>query len=53
MLGQVLVVGGAHDEGRALLRGAHATLRDLGSEAADTLLEILNELEAMPSPGDT
>jgi tetratricopeptide (TPR) repeat protein len=53
MLGQVLLVGGAPDEGRTLLREAHATLRDLGSEAADTLLEILNELEGIPSHGDT
>jgi hypothetical protein len=51
MLGQVLCAAGAPSEGLDLLRGARATLRDLGSEAADTLSEILDELEAPASEG--
>jgi tetratricopeptide (TPR) repeat protein len=46
MMGQVLVVGGKRDEGLSLLRGSLAQLDALGSEAADTLRDILAELEA-------
>ncbi|MDP2306559.1 MAG: hypothetical protein Q8P18_11100 [Pseudomonadota bacterium] len=44
MMGQVLVAAGETDEGLALLRGSLAQLDALGSEAADTVREILQEL---------
>lgn len=44
MMGQVLVAAGETDEGLALLRGSLAQLDALGSEAADTVREILEEL---------
>jgi tetratricopeptide (TPR) repeat protein len=46
MRGQVLVAAGDADEGLALLRGSLGTLEALGSEAADTVREIIAELEA-------
>jgi len=45
MMGQVLVAAGERDEGLALLRGSLGQLDALGSEAADTVREILAELE--------
>lgn len=45
MLGQVLVADGRRDEGLALVRGSLQQLDALGSEAADTVREILGELE--------
>lgn len=44
MLGQVLVAAGQVDEGVALLKGSLLQLEALGSEAADTVREILAEL---------
>jgi tetratricopeptide (TPR) repeat protein len=44
MMGQVLVAAGEVDEGLALLKGSLAQLDALGSEAADTVREILAEL---------
>ncbi len=46
MLGQVMVAAGDTDEGLALLRGSLGQLDALGSEAADTVREILAELSA-------
>jgi tetratricopeptide (TPR) repeat protein len=45
MMGQVMVASGEADEGLALLRGSLGQLDALGSEAADTVREILAELE--------
>lgn len=46
MMGQVMVAAGEVDEGLALLRGSLGQLDAMGSEAADTVREILAELEA-------
>ncbi|MDP2317346.1 MAG: hypothetical protein Q8P41_30965 [Pseudomonadota bacterium] len=44
MMGQVLVAAGEVDEGLSYLRGSLAQLDALGSEAADTVREIIEEL---------
>ncbi len=46
MLGQVRVARGEHAAGRAALAESHASLVALGSEAADTVREILEEWTA-------
>ncbi len=46
MIGQVLVAAGEVDEGLSYLRGSLGQLDAMGSEAADTVREILAELEA-------
>lgn len=46
MLGQVVYVMGRVDEGRALLGASHDALVALGSSAADTVHDILHELDA-------
>ncbi len=46
MLGQVVYVMGREAEGRALLVASHASLAELGSSAADTVHDILHELDA-------
>jgi tetratricopeptide (TPR) repeat protein len=46
MLGQVRVARGEHAAGRAALAESHAELAALGSEAAATVREILDELTA-------
>ncbi|MCK6525869.1 hypothetical protein L6R49_31080, partial [Myxococcota bacterium] len=45
MLGQVLVAEGQIDEGAAVLRGAYAALRGLGSPNADDLHELVESLD--------
>jgi hypothetical protein len=40
---------GRTEEGRALLQASHATLDALGSGAADTVRDILHELDAAPA----
>jgi tetratricopeptide (TPR) repeat protein len=45
MIGQVLVAAGEVDEGLSYLRGSLGQLDAMGSEAADTVREILTELE--------
>ena len=46
MMGQVMLAAGEQDEGLAMLRGSLAQLEALGSEAAESVREILAELEA-------
>ena len=46
MLGQVIVVTGRRDEGLLLIRASLGELERQGSEAAQTLREILTEIEA-------
>ncbi|MFN7147078.1 MAG: tetratricopeptide repeat protein, partial [Myxococcota bacterium] len=45
MIGQVMVAAGEVDEGLAYLRGSLGQLEAMGSEAADTVREILAELD--------
>jgi tetratricopeptide (TPR) repeat protein len=53
MMGQCVFVTGQHDEGIALLKGALATLEGLDQTSADTVREILKELEELVASGVT
>ncbi len=53
MMGQCVFVTGQHDEGLALLRGALAVLEGLDPASADTVREILGELEELVASGAT